>query len=389
VAAQAELCATCHGAIEKPKPPRGLHAPVEAGECATCHTPHAANRKALLRNEPGTLCRDCHTDIAPASADRALVHPPARDGDCLGCHGGHTGIEPGLLQKPAVELCAKCHADVTKRSQGTAAHAPAKQGKCLECHDPHQGKNAALLVSDEKTLCARCHDAKAATFTAKHRGFQVESARCTGCHDPHGSGKKGLLAAQSHAPYADGSCDACHSGTQGLQAKAPELCTTCHSDHEKDAKKPVVHAAVTSGESCLNCHSPHGGNSKALLRRADMQKTCTACHDRKMFEGTHKHPDVQDCNTCHAPHGSANPGILVEPQASLCVTCHDVSKTHTHPYQAPAKDPRTGSAITCTSCHNPHSSAEEHLLTHEKKRALCVQCHLGPNLEVKGRAGGN
>lgn len=27
----------------------------------------------------------------------------------------------------------------------------------------------------------------------------------------------------------------------------------------------------------------------------------------------------------------------------------------------------------------------EHLLTHDKERELCVQCHLGGNMEVMGR----
>jgi predicted CXXCH cytochrome family protein len=63
----------------------------------------------------------------------------------------------------------------------------------------------------------------------------------------------------------------------------------------------------------------------------------------------------------------------------------DVPGTHAHPFQGPTKDPRTGEDIRCTSCHSPHSSTEETLLTHGKKRELCVQCHLGPNLEVRGR----
>ena len=30
-------------------------------------------------------------------------------------------------------------------------------------------------------------------------------------------------------------------------------------------------------------------------------------------------------------------------------------------------------------------STHDQLLTHDKSRELCVQCHLGPNLEVQGR----
>jgi predicted CXXCH cytochrome family protein len=31
--------------------------------------------------------------------------------------------------------------------------------------------------------------------------------------------------------------------------------------------------------------------------------------------------------------------------------------------------------MRCTSCHSPHSSDIEGLLSHDPKRELCVQCH--------------
>jgi predicted CXXCH cytochrome family protein len=143
----------------------------------------------------------------------------------------------------------------------------------------------------------------------------------------------------------------------------------------------VTHAAVTDRQACLNCHSPHAGKTETLLVREDVASTCKSCHDRAMFEKKVKHPE-QDCETCHAPHGSQFQGLLVDSQIQVCLTCHDdVDKTHFHPYSGPAKDPRTGEDLVCTSCHNPHSSEFAQLLTHDKARGLCVQCHLGPNLE--------
>ena len=69
---------------------------------------------------------------------------------------------------------------------------------------------------------------------------------------------------------------------------------------------------------------------------------------------------------------------------ATCSICHDdVADTHLHPYGDPVRDPRTGDVLRCTSCHAPHSSEHEGLTTHEKDRALCIQCHVGPNLEVR------
>ena len=103
--------------------------------------------------------------------------------------------------------------------------------------------------------------------------------------------------------------------------------------------------------------------------------------------GSFTHCPVAGWHRCPPSHGGTGPGLLRAAQPQLCMDCHDVSKSHIHPYQGPAKDPRTGRPLACTSCHNPHASAEVKLLTHDKKRALCVQCHLGPDLEVRGRAG--
>ncbi|HET9234170.1 MAG TPA: cytochrome c3 family protein, partial [Candidatus Eisenbacteria bacterium] len=116
-------------------------------------------------------------------------------------------------------------------------------------------------------------------------------------------------------------------------------------------------------------------------------KTCLTCHERSMFQKPVKHPEAA-CETCHEPHGSGNAGILLEPQKDLCLSCHtDVTKTHAHPYAAPFKDPRTGKDLVCSSCHDPHSSDHPQLLLGEKKRELCVGCHLGSNMEVRQMGG--
>jgi predicted CXXCH cytochrome family protein len=104
-----------------------------------------------------------------------------------------------------------------------------------------------------------------------------------------------------------------------------------------------------------------------------------------MFQKANQHPDVTECATCHDAHGSAESSLLLEKQRSLCGTCHDdVSETHLHPFEAPAVDPRTGTELRCASCHDPHSSNHEQLMTHAKGRELCIQCHRGQNLKVRG-----
>jgi predicted CXXCH cytochrome family protein len=80
----------------------------------------------------------------------------------------------------------------------------------------------------------------------------------------------------------------------------------------------------------------------------------------------------------------------VENQQELCATCHEnVGEQHFHPYGPPARDPRTGEDLQCSSCHNPHSSDYKALLTHDLERDLCLQCHQGANFQVRPRGGRN
>lgn len=387
IAEQGELCATCHGAVAEPTPPRQLHAPVAAGECAACHDPHVADAPKLLRGDAGETCANCHEDLGQSlkAAVAELVHAPVARGECAQCHGGHDGLSPGLLNKAVPAVCGDCHAAVLERAAAKGGHGPARDGKCLECHDPHLGKADALLASDTRMLCERCHDTKKATFQTAHGGYQTAAGSCTSCHDPHGSPNKGLLPAFAHAPYEGQECAACHASPTEMVATGADLCVSCHADHTEDAKQPVPHAPVGDARACLNCHGPHAGKTQSLLNRDDQPSTCLSCHPRSMFEREHRHPELDEqCATCHQVHGSKVEGLLKAAQEDLCAQCHDAAKSHFHPFGAPLRDPRNGGTLTCSSCHQPHSSDHEMLLTHDKKRELCVQCHLGSNLEVRG-----
>jgi predicted CXXCH cytochrome family protein len=381
-----DLCITCHDPIEAAKAPKELHPPVEAGECTECHNPHASAEESLLWAADTTLCAACHSDVTErvrtASVDR--VHPPVEEGKCRTCHAGHEGFVPGMLKEDTPGLCAQCHPTVVQRAQSEGAHPVARDEECSVCHDPHVGEVDGLLTESMQATCENCHDTQSAPYKDKHLEVEGVTGACTGCHDPHGSDKKGLLLAVSHAPYEDGDCQVCHGDDQKLTAVGAALCTSCHGELADAENFAYPHAAVTQGDQCLSCHSPHASRVQKLLVRDSTKKTCLSCHSRELFEGSVVHGETE-CTTCHAVHGSDIAGLLVENQLELCGTCHDAAEAHVHPYSGPAKDPRTGRELQCSSCHSPHSSNYPKLLTHDKDRELCVQCHLGPNLEVQGR----
>ncbi len=86
-------------------------------------------------------------------------------------------------------------------------------------------------------------------------------------------------------------------------------CLACHTDFEEKLKKPVVHAAVASGE-CWGCHDPHVSDHPTLLS-GETREICARCHGEVIPENaksTHKVVADGECRRCHDPHASDNAG---------------------------------------------------------------------------------
>lgn len=161
-------------------------------------------------------------------------------------------------------------------------------------------------------------------------------------------------------------------------------CIACHGALIDGMK---AHAAVSMG--CPSCHAgidarevPHRTTTKA--RRGltvDPPQLCYTCHDRKRFINKKVHPALDGgCGSCHDPHGSGNNRLLTRPVPELCDGCHDLalsSKKHGH---GPA------AAGACLQCHDPHASGNNFLLT-KPGAELCTRCHDGAMLARKIKHG--
>jgi predicted CXXCH cytochrome family protein len=164
-------------------------------------------------------------------------------------------------------------------------------------------------------------------------------------------------------------------------ASGSKLCFKCHEAERPSFGRALVHAPVKGDRECLACHNPHVA-AGARLTRKPKQQLCFQCHDAKLFQGKVVHKALeQGCAKCHNPHSSDNPRLLTLPQPDLCTQCHRDMSKHLHTTSGRGKDPRTGKPLQCTGCHRPHASEQEHLLTHEPTRELCVQCH-DPSMET-------
>lgn len=381
---QQQVCLGCHD-LEEDLGARVPHAPVAAGECTSCHNPHVARYKALLRQRPGLLCARCHDELT-AELKSPTVHPPAAEGRCADCHRPHGSDNPGLLVRPGESLCLECHEDAAAWKGRAVQHAPFAGGDCATCHAPHASEGPGLLVRDAVALCLSCHPMDAA-LRRRHGGHPVERAACQQCHEPHASALAGLFREAVHAPFESGDCDTCHPGAGApdpFAANAPldELCGGCHEDEvEAGRNAPFPHVSAGGGE-CVRCHNPHTGEKKLLARSP--QALCTSCHDPGGSSSGEKGRYVThsglDCSTCHAPHGGDRPLLLVADDVDLCGGCHSHEHQVRHPLGEETRDPRTGSPMSCLSCHGIHRAEGEMYLYEEDLRMLCVGCHkdLGP-----------
>jgi predicted CXXCH cytochrome family protein len=160
-------------------------------------------------------------------------------------------------------------------------------------------------------------------------------------------------------------------------ASAEQGCVTAQC-HQGMLKTKNIHPAA---DPCESCHqpvlTPHPQKkTKTFKLSQEVPGLCFQCHTQF---GTmkHIHPPVKDgmCTTCHNPHDSAEPKLLTQPAKELCTSCHP-DKTG---YKFPHGPAATGD---CTFCHNPHESNNARLLVKEGPE-LCFTCHGDMQGEIK------
>ncbi|MBW6521740.1 MAG: hypothetical protein K0A99_12160 [Desulfoarculaceae bacterium] len=231
--------------------------------------------------------------------------------------------------------CTDCHDD---KQNTQYAHNPVAEGECTVCHEPEpvhleEGGPGGMKTDRTASACYQCHDNMAAGSTV-HPALEIEG-ECIQCHNPHGSSVEKLLV----KPLIS-------------------LCQECHEPVPAEAAAGSQHLAVTEGKGCLNCHNPHSGNQAALLN-ASLKTLCLGCHDQEIttWEGDEiesvknikekldlpyvHEPATEDdgCTTCHAPHGSKHQKLL---------TASFPGKN----YYKPGTDPDEKIFELCFTCHD-------------------------------------
>ena len=185
--------------------------------------------------------------------------------------------------------------------------------------------------------------------------------------------------------------------------------------------------------ACSYCHQTHTAQGTALLKQTTQTALCFTCHDGTgsnynvkgnldstdpsvktfhpvMDTGNLEIPQLLQCSDCHNPHGDKDAlgndykkllrvtdGTTTAYQGNdVCLKCHgendrkftatyysDTAGNHTNVNAAhfdTAKSsllPLSGTLITCSKCHSPHSG-KYNQLTVEQEENLCITCHTNP-----------
>jgi predicted CXXCH cytochrome family protein len=163
--------------------------------------------------------------------------------------------------------------------------------------------------------CAECHEKVARDFrTADHAKLQAKGKNAVdmGCESCHGPGSK-------HKEAGGG------AGTIVNPKKSPATCFQCHLDKKAEFMLPYSHPLLAGKITCGDCHDPHKGSALkgGGTQLTGKNDTCFKCHTQQRGPFVFRHNAVRDgCTTCHNPHGSVNQKMLTERNSNLCLKCH-------------------------------------------------------------------
>jgi len=381
------LCYECHKEMKEDLKDRYVHFLYKRGKCTTCHNSHVSNIKGLMNDEVDSVCLKCHEKMREL-LDRAAIHSALKEGACTDCHRPHSGDNKHLLVTEEKKLCMECHEDLKAQFEKPYGCLPFKEGKCSSCHDSHASVEANMLIDAPNKLCQKCHAPGCKAGDVSISSI-VKDSDCTGCHSGHASDEKGLLGPYGHTVFLAKNCQECHNPiTADLKVttkmKVKELCLNCHKQsdakikyiendiHIKDAKNP-----------CMLCHNNHASGKKSITKNES--RICIKCHEATekrtaSMEKTLKTIKCvpvkeRQCFDCHIPTHSDRPLNYRGDGIDMCSRCHATQHKITHPLGKDVIDPRDGGPLTCLSCHSMHAARDEFLLTYDRNRTLCIQCH--------------
>lgn len=242
-------------------------------------------------------------------------------------------------------------------------------------------KTKARSAYWDKVECATCHQGLVQDFAGTRHGRAMEfgswgELRCQSCHGE----------AAEHVSSADPA--KIRNPAKLTLAEKNQRCLDCHAN-QPHTRLWAGSAHDSSNVSCLDCHSVHHAKSaEKSLKTVSDAELCYSCHieQRRAKRQRSNHlfrtewGDLrQSCASCHNPHGTQTDKLISANSTNdLCMSCHQDKRGPFLWEHAPVRE-------NCLVCHNAHGSNNRSLLL-QQTFTLCQSCHLqGRHQTVAGR----
>ncbi len=238
----------------------GLTTHPSASKCLACHSLKAAGHPD--KKQKSTLkaynCLKCHK----TTVDYGYLHAPVAAGDCLSCHNPHASKNSMYIDRQGAKIiCYKCHSSVVRKTD-TVLHGPVKNDKCQLCHTPHGSYFPNLLKGEYSTKYFNDYTADTYKFCFRCHKIDLLLYPTTSYNTNFRDGKKNLHYLHTHRPRGI-ACKLCHRVHASRQ---PELM----ADKVKfgDWQMPINFTITKNGGRCLpGCHAARSYNRTIKYKR--------------------------------------------------------------------------------------------------------------------------
>lgn len=228
-------------------------------------------------------------------------------------------------------------------------------------------------VGDDE-VCEDCHDdlyphyvktVHAKVLNTRNARTEKMERGCEACHGPAGL----------HVEDDDNTLKGMRllSGGRESVADRNAVCLGCHEGANLRYWNGSAHDAAEV--DCSSCHNVMKAVSRqGLLAERTQTKTCGSCHAvvrSQLYRNSHMpvREEKMSCSSCHNPHGTIADKLITDHTVNdNCYRCHAEKRGPFLWEHAPVYE-------NCLNCHRPHGSTRQAMLTLSQPR-LCQQCHV-------------
>jgi len=233
--------------------------------------------------------------------------------------------------------------------------------------------------------CVACHQESTHAYeqTIHARVLNEVNARSAraarGCEACHGPGLAHVEGAGRGD--ADPAWIAFGSRESAEIRRENDVCLSCHSESRVRLWSGSPHASKDVG--CATCHDiKKPASTRHLLAAADQTTGCGGCHlASRAAQLRNRHMPTRtgtigkggeawmECSSCHNPHGTVTDGLISANSVNeSCYACHAEKRGPFLWEHSPVTE-------SCLNCHVPHGSIRPNMLRLAGPR-LCQTCHI-------------